>query len=171
MDTNARIWREELEGVDVSAEIAAAIEAQERAKREAAEAFAATVEQIPEGERLTWKVTPEQVARINAGDREALDAFYFDNYKRLYYCALRHLFHEQGIRVIVERDDLLNQVYVDLLTGLLKLRPYDRAINRAIFRSFRFAAVGGIDEIYIPYTEALECRKQRSYGRYGTREA
>lgn len=145
--------------IDVTALIAEAL----RAKQEAEAKRYAEAEQTPEGERLTWRVTAEQVARINAGEREALDAFYFEpnNFRRIQCSAYAFFRHSPYFRPIIAAEDLTQQVYCDLATGLLKLRPYDRAISNAIFHSFRYAAVGGIDEIYIPHARrGGRCRKQ-----------
>lgn len=132
--------------IDVTALIAEAL----RAKQEA------EAKRYAEAERLTWRVTAEQVARINAGEREALDAFYFEpnNFRRIQCSAYAFFRHSPYFRPIIAAEDLTQQVYCDLATGLLKLRPYDRAISNAIFHSFRYAAVGGIDEIYIPKPRA-----------------
>ena len=122
--------------IDVTALIAEAI----RAKREAEAGKYAEAEQTPE--RLTWRVTAEQVARINAGEREALDAFYFEpnNFRRIQCSAYAFFRHSPYFRPIIAAEDLTQQVYCDLATGLLKLRQYDRAISNAIFHSFRYAA-------------------------------
>ena len=132
--------------IDVTALIAEAL----RAKQEA------EAKRYAEAERLTWRVTAEQVARINAGEREALDAFYFEpnNFRRIQCSAYAFFRHSPYFRPIIAAEDLTQQVYCDLATGLLKLRPYDRAISNAIFHSFQYAAVGGIDEIYIPKPRA-----------------
>lgn len=121
------------------------------------------VEQTPEGERLTWHVTPEQIARINAGDREALDEFYFEseNFLRLRNSAYKYMRNNAFVKAVASHEDLLQQVYADLRLGLLKLRPYDHAISSAIFHSFRYAPVGGIDETYIHVIkEKKRCQKQ-----------
>ena len=132
--------------IDVSGLIAEAIRAKE------AEA----------GESLTWHTTAEEIAKINAGDRAALDRFYFepDNYRHLKCCAWSFFRKQPYFRPIVSDEDLMQQLYCDLAIGLLKLRPYDRAIRSAIYHSFRYAAVGGIDEAYIPYARRCgKCRK------------
>ena len=134
-----------------------------RAKRAKELAKYSAVEQTPEGERLTWHVTPEQIARINIGDREALDAFYFDedNFLRLRHSAYKFMRHNTFVKAVASHEDLLQQVYADLRVGLLKLRPYDHAISSAIFHSFRYAAVGGIDETYIHVIkEKKRCQRQ-----------
>ena len=134
-----------------------------RAKRAKELAKYSAVEQTPEGERLTWHVTPEQIARINIGDREALDAFYFDedNFLRLRYSVYKFMRHNTFVKAVASHEDLLQQVYADLRLGLLKLRPFDHAIGCAIFHSFRYAPVGGIDEVYVFKTkEEKRCQKQ-----------
>ena len=127
-------------------------EAIKRKKEKEAKTFSA-VEATPEGEKLTWNVTPQQVAKINAGDRAALDEFYFDtsNHNRIRYNAYNYMRKNGYLLAVASWEDLMQQVYCDLLTGLVKLRPYDRAINKAVFASFRFAAVGGLDEVFIPF--------------------
>ena len=108
------------------------------------------VEEVPTGQGLKWWDTqPEQVARINAGAREAIDAFYFENYKKIVYSGWAFLRKNAYLRSVISHEDLMQQVYFDLRTGVLKLRPFDKAITRAVYTSFRFAAVGGLDEIYI----------------------
>ena len=110
------------------------------------------VEQTPSGARFTWNVTPEQIAKINAGDKDALAAFFFDedNNRRIGYCASKFIRRNTFLQSIITAQDLTQQAFCDLLCGLLKFRPWDAAISTAIFHSFRYAAVGGIDEVYIP---------------------
>ena len=144
--------------IDVSGLIAEAIR-----EREAERVRKLSEEGTPSGERLTWNTTPEEIARINAGERGALDSFYFerDNYRHLQACARSFFRRVPYFRPIISEEDLMQQLYCDLRTGLLKFRPYDRAINCAVFHSFKYAAVGGIDEIYIPYARrGGKCRKQ-----------
>lgn len=125
---------------------------EERAKRAAEAKELESVESTPQGEKLTWKVTPEQIARINAGERSALDAFYFDtdNLRRIKYSAYSFMRKKRFLLSVISWEDLVQQVYCDLVTGMTKLKPYDKAISQAIFNSFRYAAVGGLDEIFIP---------------------
>lgn len=133
-------------------ELAMARQEEEKQANRVAEArVLENVQQIPEGKRLTWKVTPEEIARINAGDRVALDAFYFDedNFRRLKFSAYRFMRHNSYLQTVVSFEDLIQQVYCDLASGMVKLRPYDSAITQGIYTSFRFSAVGGLDEIYI----------------------
>ena len=127
-------------------------EERRRVQRAAEAAELESVEEIPEGKKLTWKVTPEEIARINAGNRVALDAFYFqeENFKRITFSALSFMRHSQFLKSVISAEDLVQQAYLDLALGLAKLRPYDGAISKTIFNSFRFAAVGGIDEIFVP---------------------
>lgn len=137
-------------------ELAMARKEDEKRKLRAAKAKALeSVEQIPSGKKLTWKITPEEVARINAGDRAALNAFYFqeDNFRRITYSAYYFMRHNYIYRTVISSEDLIQQVYCDLAVGFLKLRPYDGAISKAIFYSFCFTPVGGLDEIYIPPME------------------
>ena len=143
--------------IDVSGLIAEAI----RAKEAEEAARCSSIEETPLGESLTWHTTAEEIARINAGDRAALDRFYFepDNHRHLKCCARSFFRRVPYFRPIISEEDLMQQLYCDLRTGVLKLRPYDRAIRSAIYHSFRYAAVGGIDEIYIPNPGARRCGK------------
>ena len=123
-----------------------------RAQRVAEAQELESVEEIPEGKKLTWKVTPEEIAQINAGNRVALDAFYFqeENFRRITFSAFAFMRKNQWFKGVISSEDLVDQAYLDLALGLAKLRPYDSAISKTLFNSFRFAAVGGIDEIFIP---------------------
>ena len=149
MDSNAEIWKEATQGaeVDFSALVLSAI----RAKQEQAAEKLESVEQIPAGEKLTWHVTPEQIARINGGDRVALDEFYFENFTRIKFSALCYIRHNGYVISIASWEDFTQQLYCDLRIGAVKLRPYDKAISRAVYHSFRLAPVGGEDGIYIPF--------------------
>lgn len=143
--------------IDISALILEAIRAKEAEEARKYE----EIEETPPGKALTWHTTAEEIARINAGEREAIDHFYFNNLQRLTFSAYRYMRNNPYVKTIVSYEDLLNQVYLELRTGLLKLRPYDAGISSAVFHSFRYAAVGGIDEIYIPYQRRSgRCRKQ-----------
>ena len=56
-----------------------------------------------------------------------------------------------------------HQFYIDMATGAVKLRPWDKAICRAALYSFRYAAVGGAGNygtIYIPFKGKTQCLKQ-----------
>ncbi|MBQ8322816.1 MAG: hypothetical protein IJX91_02495 [Clostridia bacterium] len=136
------------------------VEAARQRKREKAAKNFSLVEEIPAGESLTWAVTPEQVARINARNREALDGFYFANLRRLTFSAYRFMRNNAYLQSVISYEDLLQQVYFDLRTGVLKLRPFDSAISSAVYHSFRYAAVGGDDEVYIyQVKEKRKCQK------------
>lgn len=157
MNSKAEILKEEESGfeIDLSALVAQALQKQQAQE---AEKYLSEIEQTPQEERLTWNTTPEQIARINAGERAALDEFYFNNYMRIVYSAHRFMRHNAYVKAVANYEDLIQQVYCDLRTGLLKLRPYDLAISLAIYHSFRYAAVGGMDEIYIHGVK--QCQKQ-----------
>lgn len=71
---------------DVTEKIQSAIAEAEKAELAKWEREEAT----PEGEVLTYAVTSEEVAKINAGEREAIDAFF-----------LRELREDKGLRVLV----------------------------------------------------------------------
>ena len=149
--------------LDVYEEALRAKETLEREKQAELARQWETVEEVPEGEKLTWNVTPEQIARINAGDRSALDEFYTDlqNLTRIKYLALKFLRHNRYLISVISYEDLIQQAYFDLRVGLAKLRPYDAAIGKTFFNSFQFAAVGGIDEIFIPFAQGRKKRCQK----------
>ncbi len=146
-----KIAEREEAGIDFTALLNAAIE-EKRAEEHAEEVKRYEAEAIPEGETLTgWNTTPEEIARINAGDREAVNRFYFDerNYEHIKFCGFSFFRKEQRFKSIINIDDLMQQVYVDLASGMIKLRAFDRGISGAIYTSFRFAPVGGLDEVFI----------------------
>ncbi len=132
--------------IDFTALLNAAIET-----KRAEEVKRYETESVPDGEVLTWNTTPEEIAQINAGNRVAVDRFYFDevNYNHIKSSAYCFFRREQRFKAIISIEDLMQQVYLDLATGLIKLRAFNRGISGAIFASFRFAPVGGLDEVYI----------------------
>ena len=144
---------------DFSALLQAAIERKRERELKKAQA-AVTLEEndVPKGEKLTWKVTPQQITLINLCDREALDKFYFDNAFRLKSLAGIFFRRSQYLKSIISIEDLMQQLYVDFRCGMLKLKPFDKAIGRAIFNSFQYAAVGGIDHVYIYEEKQRKCR-------------
>ena len=145
---------------DVTEKIQSAISEAEKAEFSKWEREEAT----PAGEVLTYAVTSKEVAKINAGEREAIDAFFFANYERIKACARLYLRRNRYLQAIISWEDLVNQLYVELAYGSIKLRPYDKAITSCIFHSYRFTAVGGADEIYVYEwrRNAEECQKQAS---------
>lgn len=162
-------WTEAAEGaeIDFSELLGEAI----RAKREAEaselvrrDVTPEAIEQTPENLKLTWKTTPEQIVRINAGNRAAVDEFYFDNPQRLTYSAYRYMRNNAYLKAVISYEDLLQQFYFDLRTGIVRLRPFDTAIGRAVFTSYGYAAVGGLDELYIYKTaeERGKCQSKAS---------
>ncbi|MBE5751368.1 MAG: hypothetical protein E7357_03055 [Clostridiales bacterium] len=110
------------------------------------------IEQTPAGLTLkSWKTTPEQIARINAGDINAWNEFFEENKKHLYAFGFSFYFsHQKILCAHVEPLDLVHQIYCDVGAGYVKLRPWDSAIGCAFSRCCRFAPVGGVDEFYIP---------------------
>lgn len=147
METVAEVWKETTEtGIDLGALIVSAIK--EKQEQEARKYE--TVEQPPKGAKLTWKVTPEEIAEINAGNAEIIDKFYMANIERVRYSAYRFMRNNNYVKAVASYEDLMQQFYIDLRTGAVKLRPFDIAIGYAVFHSFRYAPVGGFDEIYIP---------------------
>lgn len=158
MTGNVEILKEATSGfkIDLSALVAQAL----RRKQEQEAAKYAEIEETPPDKALTWRTTPEQIARINAGEREAIDAFYFENLMRLRFSAYRYMRKIKYAKAIVSYEDLLQQVYFDLRMGAVKLRPFDEAISQSIFHSFRYAPVGGFDKVYIyKGKERGQCQK------------
>lgn len=150
--------------IDVTGMICAAIAAQaEKASDELAQAFALP-EETPAGEYLRfWNTTPEEVARINSGDLEAVNAFYFRNELHIKYAVYAFFRKNRRFKTIIELYDLMHQFYIDMATGAVKLRPWDKAICRSALYSFRYAAIGGAGNygtIYIPFKEKMQCLKQ-----------
>ena len=142
--------------VDLADLIAAAVKEKQLKEGKKYEA----IEETPEGEVLTWNITPRQVALINAGNQKAIEEFYFDtdNFRRIKFSAFRYMRNNAVFKAIASFEDLTQQLYCDLLTGYIKLRPFDKAISMALFQSFRFAPVGGLDEIYIYKTRDEKCQ-------------
>ena len=147
--------------IDFTELLSAAINAKKKQELKVELKALEEIEQTPEGEYLSWETTPEQIARINAGDRVALDEFYFDNYNRIKFSALRYVRNNSYIISVASWEDLAQQVYCDLRTGFIKLRPYNKAISESIWKSFRYAPVGGLDEVFIPREKGGKaCQKQ-----------
>lgn len=173
-DGGAMAWAEAENGagIDFTALLSEAIQAKRAREAKAIaekderseQATKEAAERAPRGKALTYAVTPEQITRINAGDRAAVDKFYFDNLQRLTYSAYRFMRNNAYLKTIVSHEDLLQQVYFDLRAGIIRFRPFDTAINGAVFTSFRYAAVGGLDELYIYQTveERGKCRREAS---------
>ena len=99
-----------------------------------------------------WDVTPEQITLINNPrhplHRVAVIAFYDVNYKRLKAMSLG-FFNKanEGIKKIVSNEDLLQQLFCDLLSGCFKLPHKSEHISNGIFKCFRYAAVGGLEGV------------------------
>lgn len=59
-----------------------------------------------------WKITPEQITKIKAGERETINRVYFDNlptFERMARKYCRHFF-----RLYEFLGDCVNQIYVDM---------------------------------------------------------
>lgn len=118
-------------------------------------------EKPPKGENLSyWNTTAEEVAQINAGDLEAVNAFYLRNELHIKYAAYAFFSHSR-CKSVIDADDLTHQFYIDLATGVVKLRPWDRAISNAARHSFRYAAIGGAgnysEEFFVPFKWVEKC--------------
>ena len=99
-----------------------------------------------------WDITPEQITLINSPFHPfhavAVTAFYDVNYKRLKRMARAFLaplscFH--NLISVISYEDLLQQVFADMLGGFLKLPHDTEKIKNAIYKCFRYAAVGGLE--------------------------
>lgn len=101
-----------------------------------------------------WDVTPEQITLINSPrhplHRVAVIAFYDVNYKRIYYMARNALTYGKTfsrLTAVISYEDLLQQVFADLLGGFLKLPHDTEKIRQAIYRCFYYTAVGGLEGV------------------------
>lgn len=101
-----------------------------------------------------WDVTPEQITLINNPrhplHRVAVIAFYDVNYNRIYNMARRSLRYGKAysrLIAIISYEDLLQQVFCDLLGGFLKLPHNTEKIRAAIYRCFYYTAVGGLEGV------------------------
>ena len=72
---------------------------------------------------------------------------------------------------IIGYEDLINQYYIDLASGLLKFGAWDKSIGKAMYHSFRYAAVGGIDEVYdVSFGVKAKDEESKEIGRASCRE-
>jgi hypothetical protein len=97
-----------------------------------------------------WDITAEMKEQINDISAPlhytAVVCFFDANYKHLLFMAYGFLRKQRdSFRVLVEAEDLVQQVFVDLSCGYLKL-PYDnKKIAKAICTCYRFTPVGGLE--------------------------
>lgn len=101
-----------------------------------------------------WDVTPEQITLINNPRHPfhgiAVYAFYDVNYKRLKAMAYNALSYGNvfyRLIAVVNYEDLLQQLFCDLLGGWLKLPHDTEKIRQAIYRCFYYTAVGGLEGV------------------------
>lgn len=101
-----------------------------------------------------WDVTPEQITLINSPRHPlhgvAVCAFYDVNYKRIYHMARNSLSYGKvlsRLTAVISYEDLLQQVFADLLGGFLKLPHDTEKIRQAIYRCFYYTAVGGLEGV------------------------
>ncbi len=104
-------------------------------------------------ETVSWQCTPEQLEKMNYGDREAVDLFFEENAVHLRALARRLLFQYKILRRdgkggsgLFEMDDLINQAYIDIRTCRVYFEYNKRSISRGIWRSMYYAPVGGAPE-------------------------
>ena len=147
---SSRIWKEaEAAGIDFSALIAEALKGKLPQIKELPKVREMEVLAVPESEQLKWwETTRGEIEQINAGERASIDAFYFRNLWRIKCSAYSYMRRNEHLKKIIGYEDLINQYYIDLASGLLKFGAWDKSIGKAMYHSFRYAAVGGIDEVY-----------------------
>ena len=95
---------------------------------------------------MTYNVTKEQIEKINSGDRAAMDEFFFSNELRIKRCAWCFMRKRIYLKAIITWEDLVNEFYLCLSRGLFLFSCSDKSITRCIFHSFRYAAVGGMED-------------------------
>lgn len=90
-----------------------------------------------------WQTTPEEVDRIAAGDRDAMNEFYFRNYKILLAKASKSACVMNGYTHsgIYSAEELMQQLWCDL--PLLSWSQSSH-LNFSIKQSFAFAPFGGL---------------------------
>ena len=101
-----------------------------------------------------WDINSEQRRYINdtssAFHSVAVNAFYDVNFIRLRKMAFKFLAvdsHYHCLITCIDVEDLLQQVYCDLLSGYLKLPRNSQRISKAIYKCFRYTAVGGLEGV------------------------
>ena len=109
------------------------------------------LKELPGESLCGWNITPEQIRFINI-PFHALHAvnvfrFYEDNLTRLQRMANAFMRNHIYLFAIVSAEDLVQQLYCDLLGGVLKLPAKPEQIRKAIYKSFRYAAVGGLEGV------------------------
>lgn len=98
-----------------------------------------------------YKITCEQILKINEGDKEAVDLFFIENSRRLvrlgfFFLRYYHMLGNKFVKKIIELDDCLNQLYVDMRSGYLKFALVRGLISKTICHSFRYCGVGGFGD-------------------------
>lgn len=95
-----------------------------------------------------FDVTDEQIRLINSGDRIlrkiAADCFYFANLRLIRKMAYVFLQNNKRLKTIVSYEDLIQQLYVDLCCGYVKLNTDKKKLLAAIYDCFKLAAIGGL---------------------------
>ncbi|MCM1441051.1 MAG: hypothetical protein NC131_17895 [Roseburia sp.] len=101
-----------------------------------------------------WDVTSEQITLINSPrhplHRVAVIMFYDVNFKRLFHMAYSFLSpnsRNRNLIAIVSYEDLMQQLFADLLGGFLKLPHDTEQIRSSIYKCYRYAAVGGLEGV------------------------
>lgn len=101
-----------------------------------------------------WDVTPEQITLINNPHhpmhRIAVIAFYDVNFKLLNRLACGYVYSDKTpprFKTIVNQEDLLQQLFCDLLSGDLKLPHNPQMLRKKIIWSFKYALVGGMEGV------------------------
>ena len=89
-----------------------------------------------------WKITEEERVKMAAGDREALDRFYFENYDRLLGLANSYAYKKQneGFGDIYRAEELVQDLYI----GLPRLNYENPAyLTQSIYSLFYMVRYGG----------------------------
>lgn len=74
---------------------------------------------IPTPENWHWKITPEDIEKIKANDRDTINRVYFDNLPKFAKVAGKYVHGKRAMRFSVDKsiiEDIKQQFYIDLPT-------------------------------------------------------
>ncbi len=72
---------------------------------------------IPTPENWHWKITPEDIEKIKANDRDTINRVYFDNLPKFEKIAKRYIWRLRASNITVDMsnaEDITQQIYLDL---------------------------------------------------------
>ena len=72
---------------------------------------------IPTATTWHWAITPEDVERIKANDRETINRVYFDNLRKFERIAHKYIAVKRAVGLDIDRtlaEDIRQQIYIDL---------------------------------------------------------